>query len=147
MAVGETEVRAGADIPELRRAVTTEDVHGYAEASGDRNPLHLDDHVARGVGFPSVIAHGMLTMGHLASCLTSWLGDGGRIVRLRTPFRAVVLPDDVIVAGGRVKTVDDLARRAVLEVWVTVERDGATEYPIRRGEAEVELVGTTRVHS
>ena len=132
--------KAGATITELRRVVTREDVRAYAESSGDRNPLHLDDDFARSVGFPAVIAHGMFTMGHLASCLTSWLGEGGRLVRLRAPFRAVVHIGDEIVAGGRVRVFDDQTSRAVLEVWVAVARNGATEYPIRRGEAEVELL-------
>jgi hypothetical protein len=48
-----------------------------------------------------------------------------------------VFVDDVIVAEGRVKSVDPKARTAVLDVWVRVEREGNTEYPIRKGEAVV----------
>jgi acyl dehydratase len=133
------DVRVGDELPPSARTVTRGDVAAYAEASGDRNPLHLDDAFARAAGFPGVIAHGMLTMGHLASALVAWSGDAGALKRLRTPFRAVVHIGDTIVAGGRVTSVDPESRRATLEVWVSVERDGDTEFPIRRGRAEVEL--------
>ena len=139
MALAKPDLRAGSQIQELRRIVTLEDIRDYAEASGDRNPLHLDHDFARSVGFAGVIAHGMLTMGHLASCLTGWLGDAGRLVRLRASFRAVVHPGDEIVAGGRVRAIDHARGITVLEVWVSVERDGVAEYPIRRGEAEIDL--------
>jgi acyl dehydratase len=107
----------------------------YADASGDQNPLHQDDDFARAVGFPGIIAHGMLTMGELSHCLTDWLGDPAALVRLKVQFRAPVFVDDVIVAEGRVKSLDPKARTAALDVWVSVERDGNTQYPIRKGEA------------
>jgi acyl dehydratase len=133
------DVEIGAELPAMRRAVRAEDVAAYADASGDRNPLHLDDEVARAAGFPGVIAHGMFTMGHLASCITAWAGDAGALTRMRVSFRSAVRMGDTILAGGRVRALDPSSRRATIEAWVTVERDGATEHPIRRGEAEVQL--------
>lgn len=133
------ELAPGQAIPELAKVVTREDVAAYAEASGDRNPLHLDDAFARSVGFPGVIAHGMFTMAHLARCLTRWAGDPAALRRLRVQFRAPVLLGETIVAGGTVRSVDPLARRVLLDVWVRVERDGRAEDAIRRGEAEIAL--------
>jgi acyl dehydratase len=130
----------GYEVPKLARSVTREDVERYADASGDRNPLHLDDGFARSVGFPGIIAHGMFTMGHLAHCLTDWLGDPSALCRMDVQLRAPVFLGDVIVAGGRVKALDREARTTVLDVWVTVDRNGTVEYPIRRGEAEVRLL-------
>jgi hypothetical protein len=46
---------------------------------------------------------------------------------------------ETIVAGGVVRSLDGATRRAELEVWVTVDRDGRTEFALRRGEAEVQL--------
>jgi acyl dehydratase len=129
----------GSEIPERSRTVTREDVKRYADASGDQNPLHQDDAVARSAGFPGVIAHGMYTMGHLASSLVDWLGDPGALKRLRVQFRVPVFMGETIVAGGRVRSLDPETRSARLEVWVSVERDGATEYPIRRSEADISL--------
>jgi acyl dehydratase len=133
------EVRVGQELPPAARLVTREEVRAYAEASGDRNPLHRDDDVARAAGFPGVIAHGMFTMGHLASALVGWVGDEWSIARMRVQFRAPVFLGDTIVAGGTVTAVDEERRTATLDVWVRVERDGAVEWPIRRSTAEVRL--------
>jgi acyl dehydratase len=127
------------DLPTRSRMVTREDIAAYAAASGDRNPLHLDDEAARAAGFPGIVAHGMFTMGHLAGCLATWAGGPERVRRLTAQFRAPVFPGDVIVAGGRVKAVDVERGVALLECWVSVERDGEQAWPIKRGEAEVLL--------
>ena len=129
----------GDELPSLAREVTREDVRTYAEVSGDRNPLHQDDEVARRAGFPGIIAHGMFTFGHLASCLVSWVGDPAAVTRLRASFRSPVAMGDTIVAGGRVRALDREAGTALLDLWVTVERDGVTEHPVKKGEAEVRL--------
>ncbi|HET8525324.1 MAG TPA: MaoC/PaaZ C-terminal domain-containing protein [Actinomycetota bacterium] len=133
------DLEVGQELPGRARVVTREDVRAYADASGDRNPLHQDDEVARAAGFPRVVAHGMYTMGTLASWLADWAGDPAALLRLQVNFRAPVLVDETIACGGRVRSLDPETRIAVLEVWVTLERDGATEWPIRRSEAEVRL--------
>lgn len=123
----------------MERVVTREDVKAYADASGDQNPLHQDDEVARAAGFPGIIAHGMFTLGHLTSAIVAWAGDASALARIRVQFRAPVFIGETIVARGTVKALDHERRTATLDVWVTVERDGALEWPIRRGEAEVRL--------
>ena len=129
-------MRPGEELPPRTRTLDRADFAAYAEASGDRNPLHLDDAFARSVGFPSVIGHGMLTLGHLGAALRSW-APTGEVLALRAQFRSPVLPGDTVVARGRVREVaGDVAS---LEVWVEVERDGNVEQPVRRGEAEVRL--------
>jgi acyl dehydratase len=133
------DVEVGAELPPRSRVVTREDVRSYAEAGGDRNPLHQDDDVARAAGFPGIVAHGMFTMGHLASCLSAWAGGPDRIRRLTAQFRAPVFMGEEIVAGGRVKAVDEERGVAVVECWVSLERDGRTDWPVKRGEADVLL--------
>jgi len=133
------EVAEGDELPERRRVVTREDVRAYAEASGDRNPLHQDDDVARAAGFDGIIAHGMFTMGHLAACVVAWAGAPEAVVRLSAQFRAPVSMGQEIVAGGTVRHVDTAAREVTLDVWVRADRDGGTEWPIKRGEALVHL--------
>jgi acyl dehydratase len=137
--LGFDEVAVGQELPTLERVVRPEDIRAYAEASGDRNPLHLDEEAARAAGFPGVIAHGMFTMGHLGSCLTRWAGAAAAITHLRAAFRSPVMTGDRIVAGGRITSLDAASRRATLEVWVSVERDGAVDHAIRRSRAEVRL--------
>ena len=132
-------VAAGDELPPLARVVTREDVRRYAEVSGDHNPLHQDDEVAHRAGFPGIIAHGMFTLGHLGSCVVAWTGDPSAVTRLRASFRSPVFMGDTIVAGGRVRAVDTEAGTAILELWVTVERDGSTEHAVKKGEAEIRL--------
>jgi len=131
------DLRVGDEIPALARTVTREDVRAYADASGDQNPLHQDDDVARMVGFDGIIAHGMFTMGHLGACVAGWAGDPRNIERLSAQFRAPVFMGEQIVAGGRIRSVDATNRTVVAELWVTVTRDGNEEFAIRKGEAEV----------
>jgi len=133
------DVHVGDELPVLRRVVTREDVRAYAEAGGDRNPLHLDDAFARTVGFPGIIAHGMFTMGHMAACVVAWAGDPAAVVRLSAGFRAPVFMGEELVAGGRVTAMDPDARTATLETWVAVERDGETLWPVKKGSATVLL--------
>lgn len=131
------DLAVGDDVLSVSRVVTSDDVKRYADASGDQNPLHQDEDFARGVGFPGIIAHGMFTMGHLATSLTDRLGDPSCLKRLAVQFRAPVFMGETIVAEGRVKALDPRTRTAVLDVWVRVERGGTTEYPIRKSEAVV----------
>jgi 3-hydroxybutyryl-CoA dehydratase len=105
--------------------------------SGDRNPLHLDDEVARAAGFDAVIAHGMFTMAHMASCVVAWAGSGAYVERISAQFRAPVAAGDTIVAGGRVKEID--SDRATIEAWVELEREDRPEWPVRKGEVVVRL--------
>lgn len=133
------DVSPGEELPAVERVVTREDVKAYADASGDQNPLHQDDEVARAAGFPGIIAHGMFTLGHLTSAIVAWAGDASALARVRVQFRAPVFIGETIVARGTVKAIDPERRTATLDVWVTVERDGALEWPIRRSEAEVRL--------
>jgi acyl dehydratase len=131
------DLRVDAELPSLSRTVTREDVRAYADAGGDQNPLHQSDDVARSVGFPGIIAHGMFTMGHLAACVAAWAGDPANILRLSAQFRVPVLMGEEIVAGGRIRAIDDDTRIATVELWVTVDREGSTEFAIRKGEAQV----------
>jgi acyl dehydratase len=133
------DLKVGDEIPVLRKVVKREDVKAYAPASGDQNPLHQDDNFARSVGFPGIIAHGMFTMAHLASCITTWAGDPAALKRIKVQFRAVVYMDETIEAGGTISALDPATKRATLDVWVRLERAGELEQPIKNAVAEVQL--------
>jgi len=83
-------------VNELEVTFTEEQIAAYAEASGDRNPIHLDDDFARSVGLPGVIAHGMLQMGLLARVA----GEPRRLRRLSCRFAGMVRPGDTIAFRG-----------------------------------------------
>jgi len=122
---------AGEELPVLKRVVTAADVAAYAEAGGDRNPLHLDDAFARSVGFDGVIAHGMFTMGHMATAVMAWAGPDAVVERISAQFRAPVSMGEEIRAGGTVRAVD--GDTVTVDTWVAVDRDGTTEWPIKKG--------------
>ena len=99
--------------------VTRADLVAYADASGDHNPIHQDEDVARSVGLPGVIAHGMLTLGLAARAVAAWT-DGAEVVELGCKFTSpVVVPAEGSVAvtvGGTVKAVADGLATLALEV-------------------------------
>lgn len=100
-------------------AVTRADLVRYAEASGDHNPIHQDDAVARSVGLPGVIAHGMFTLALAARAVAAWT-DGAQVVDLACKFTSpVVVPAEgevTIIVGGTVKSVADGLVALALEV-------------------------------
>ena len=99
----------------------------YAGASGDFNPIHWNERVAREVGLPGVIAHGMWTMGAAVSVVTDWLGDPGAVVDYQVRFtRPVPVPDPGEVAVGVVATVGAVDVEAgTARIDLTVSVDGA----------------------
>ncbi len=99
---------------ELKVIFTREQIAAYAEASGDRNPIHLDDHFARSVGLPGVIAHGLLQMGLLARVAGEGAGGAKNLRRLSCRFAGVVRPGDTVTFTAEAGvTPGTLALRAV----------------------------------
>ena len=85
----------GAALPELTLTFTRADLVRYAGASGDFNPIHWSDRAADALGLPSVIAHGMFTMGRALRIVTGWVGDPARVVSYGVRFtKPVPVPDD-----------------------------------------------------
>jgi acyl dehydratase len=79
----------------------------YAGASGDFNPIHHDETFAtKAAGYPSVFAHGMLTMGMTGRLLTDWLGDGV-LTEYGVRFVKQVWPGDTLTAKGTITAVGD----------------------------------------
>ena len=86
---------AGTELPTQTFTVTRADLLAYAAASGDHNPIHQDEEVARAVGLPGVIAHGMYTLALAARAADTWAGAPGRVVELGAKFtKPVVVPED-----------------------------------------------------
>jgi acyl dehydratase len=120
------DVTVGTELPEQVSRVTRADLVRYAGASGDLNVIHWNDRVAREVGLPGVIAHGMLTAGIAARAVTAWAGDPGAVVEYSVRFsRPVVVPDDdegaELTVRGRVAALLDDGR---VRVDLTVTSGG-----------------------
>src|SRR5581483_57166 len=104
-------VKVGDQLPEKVITLTRGDLVNYAGVSGDLNPFHWDDEIAKQVGLDTAIAHGMLTMGLGGGYVTSWVGDPGAVTEFNVRFTAVVpVPNDgkgaEIVFTGRIKSAD-----------------------------------------
>jgi len=86
--------------------ITLSQLKQYGKVSGDLNPIHFDKAFAEDAGFPSVIAHGMLSMAFLGDYLIKYFSeDEYRLVRFKTRFRKVTFPGDVLTCFGHVKEV------------------------------------------
>ncbi len=129
-------ISTGQTLPPLTKHVTVEQIRQYAEASGDRNPIHLDDSFARSAGLPGVIAHGMLTMAFANQMLTDWLGDRSLLKRLQGRFAGMVLPGDEVTCSGSVTSKDSETRRVTINLVVTNQ---GGERVLNKGVAEAEF--------
>ncbi len=128
----EGQTLAGLTMP----AVTREQLALYADASGDHNPIHLDAKFAKEAGFPSVIAHGMLSAAFLADFIVARFPESSyRIDKLRTRFRKVTFPGDVLACEGKIKKITPEGR-LIVSVWTQNQRgELSTE-----AEAEIEFL-------
>lgn len=121
------ELQTGSPVSFIARpAITQAQLSAYAEASGDPNKIHLDEAVAKSMGLPGVIAHGMLSAAFIGEraqqisqeCLS---GRGFKIARFQTRFKAMVLLGDQISVGGTVKEATDA--KVVLELQAKNQKD------------------------
>ena len=125
MAPSYDEVEVGTELPPRTYQLQRVNLVKYAGASGDFNIIHWNERVAKSVGLPNVIAHGMLTMAQAGKYVTEWAGgDPGAVVEFGVRFSAMVpVPDDdagaTVEVSGRVaeklgdgKVAIDLAARA-----------------------------------
>jgi acyl dehydratase len=92
---------------------TKEQIAAYAQASGDHNPIHLDDEFARSVGLPGVIAHGMLQMGLMGTVAADAAGGPDRLRRLYCRFAGMVVPGDTVTFTAEPSAPGTLELRAV----------------------------------
>jgi acyl dehydratase len=92
---------------------TREQIAAYAQASGDHNPIHLDDDFARTVGLPGVIAHGMLQMGLMGTVAAGAAGGPERLSRLYCRFAGMVVPGDTVTFTADPAAPGKLELRAV----------------------------------
>ena len=129
------DVNVGDEVQELRVPPDKYLPHRYAGASGDFNPIHIDDEFAKMVGLPRNILHGLYSMGLVAKANAGALagGDPRALKKLSVQFRGMGVPEQEIVVTGTVKEVD--GNRVVVD---TVATQGDTKL-IKNAQAELEL--------
>ena len=109
----------------------------YAGTSGDYNPLHTDDRFTTEIaGYPSVFAHGMLSMGLTGRMLTNYVGDG-RLTNYGVRFTRQVWPGDSLTAKATVKEIREENGQQLVDLdLVTVNQDGQ---PVVTGHATAKI--------
>jgi len=119
------DVEVGTQLPEQSFQIQRANLVQYAGASGDFNIIHWNERVAKAVGLPNVIAHGMFTMAEAGRVVTDWAGDPGAVVEYGVRFSAPVpVPDDDVgatlnVRGTVAEKLDD--NRVVVELDARVD--------------------------
>jgi len=127
------DLSAGTQIPEVRVTPDKYLTARYAGASGDFNPIHIDEEFARQVGLPGRILHGLWMMAQVARAHTEALGGPDKLERLSVQFRGMGVPEQEVTVSGTVRELAD--GRAVID---TVAEQGGKQI-IRNAEAELEL--------
>jgi len=128
-----TELCAGEQIAEVRVTPDKYLTVRYAGASGDFNPIHIDEEFARAVGLPGRILHGLWTMAQVARAQTDAAGGPEHLKRLSVQFRGMGVPEQEVVVTGTVREILD--GRAIVD---TVAEQAGNQI-IRNAEAELEL--------
>src|SRR4051812_29443321 len=123
-------LNAGDQIPELKITPDKYLTLRYAGASGDFNPIHVDEEFAKMVGLPGRILHGLYSMAQVARAQTDAGGGPESLRRLSVQFRGMGMPEQEIVVTGRVREVSDGI--ATVE---TVATQGETQI-IKNAEAD-----------
>jgi acyl dehydratase len=123
----------GDEIPDLKVTPDRYVTIRYAGASGDFNPIHVDDAFAQSVGLPGRILHGLYTMAQVARALTDAGGGPHSLQRLDVTSRGMALPEREIAVTGTVTEVAD----GVATVEVRAEQDGKAI--VRAGTGQVRL--------
>jgi acyl dehydratase len=126
-----SELDEGASLPDLKVTPDRYLTVRYAGASGDFNPIHIDEEFAKQVGLPGRILHGLYTMAQVARAQTEAAGGPEKLKRLAVQFRGMGFPEQEITVSGTVREVRD----GVAVVDTVAEQDG--KQIIRNAEAEL----------
>lgn len=130
-------IRVGDELPALAKApIDRVQLSRYAGASGDFNPVHVDEVYAKSVGMPSVYAPGMLVMGMLGQLISDW-ARGGQLRRYHVRFIKMVWPGDTVVCKGRVSDRYGEGGRYFVEVELWAENQRGEL--VMKGHSSIQL--------
>ena len=129
-------ITAGKTLPELVKKISQESINNYAEATGDFNPIHVDEAFAKDTPFKGTIAHGFYILGFLSELMTrqfgkAWISGGSLDVRFKKPVK----PGDTIVV--RAKLVDRETVNNQIQLVFDVIWENHKKEPVITGKARV----------
>jgi len=130
-------VRVGDELPAVAKApIDRVQLARYAGASGDFNPVHVDESYARSIGMPSVYAPGMLVMGFLGQLVSDW-ARGAQLRKYNVKFVKIVWPGDTVVCKGRVTDRWGEGGRyfADIDLWAENQKGEL----VMKGQSEIQL--------
>src|ERR1700731_4813616 len=127
------DLSVGAQIPEVRVTPDKYLTARYGGASGDFNPIHIDEDFAKAVGLPGRILHGLWTMAQVARAQTQAAGGPEHLKRLSVQFRGMGVPEQEVVVRGTVREAVD----GTVVIDTVAEQSG--NQIIRNAEAEITL--------
>ncbi len=127
------DLKPGKQIPEVRVTPDKYLTVRYAGASGDFNPIHIDEEFARTVGLPGRILHGLWTMAQVARAQSEAAGGPEHLKRLSVQFRGMGVPEQELLVSGTVREAVD--GRVVID---TVAEQAGKQI-VRNAEAELEI--------
>ena len=134
------EISQGESLPSITKHVTQEKINLYAEASGDFNPIHIDESFAAQTPLGGTIAHGMLVLAYMSEMMTlafgqNWLSQGKLSARFKAPAR----PGDTLTVTGEINSIED--RNGVLYANCSLECHNQRDEAIVTGQVVVRFLG------
>jgi len=134
------EIRKGKILPPVVKHITQEKVNLYASASGDFNPIHVNESFAAQTPLGGTIAHGMLISAYVSELMTlafgqSWLSGGKLSIRFKAPAR----PGDIVTVTGKIDSIEE--RNSISYANCGLECHNQKDETIVIGEATVKLAG------
>jgi acyl dehydratase len=126
-------LRVGSEIPEVKVTPDKYLTARYAGASGDFNPIHIDEEFAKAVGLPGRILHGLWTMAQVARAQTEAAGGPEHLKRLSVQFRGMGVPEQEVVVKGTVSEQRDG------RVIVDTVAEQAGKQIVRNAQAEIQI--------
>ena len=101
------DIYEGKSLPHLSKTITQQKINLYAEASGDFNPIHIDESFAAQTPLGGTIAHGMLILAYVSELMTqafglNWISGGRLSIRFKAPAR----PSDTVTISGTIDTIE-----------------------------------------
>ena len=133
-----SDIHQGDSLPSVVKQITQKDINRYAEASGDFNPIHIDESFAAKTPLGGTIAHGMLILAYVSEMMTeafgeSWVEGGKLSVRFKAPAR----PGDTITTSGKIDSIEH--KEGVAYVNCSVESCNQKGETVITGGAVVKL--------
>ncbi|MGH2494788.1 MAG: MaoC/PaaZ C-terminal domain-containing protein [Ktedonobacteraceae bacterium] len=135
--------------PMVKPPIMQEQLNRYAEASGDSNPIHLNEEAARRVGLDSIIAHGMLSMAFLGQYISQQITSDPQalIANLKVRYAGMVRLGDTLTCLGVVKNITVAGEQTTISIECWAQNQRGEKVTVGEADVAVPLTQTTGVNA